>query len=346
MFRYFTGERAPEGQSSTLIKAAILLIVVPDKKTDYVALFSGQTLADGRPIEVIQAMWSEFLVAATPTGESGLNCLVHLCGLAGKRTFVPDFLLVRSEVRGVHTTQDYRNSLYGLMYSNVPSVNSLHSIYCFLERPVVQAELNRLASTLGPEVFPVVRQSFFASHREMMYGDTFPAVVKVGHAHAGYGKMKLPDHHMMEDFRTVLALGDSYVTAEPFLDGEYDLRVQYIRGSPLRVFERRSVSGNWKTNTGSSDVQEVPAGEITETHKMWAHHACTLFGGLDICTVDAIHDRKTDKDVIMEVNGTSSGFGPNHSAEDMDALRQLVLHRMNQALTSGYTNPSFGELVL
>jgi hypothetical protein len=36
------------------------------------------------------------------------------------------------------------------------------------------------------------------------YGFTFPAVVKVGSAHAGAGKMQITDHHQMSDFRSVL----------------------------------------------------------------------------------------------------------------------------------------------
>jgi hypothetical protein len=94
------------------------------------------------------------------------------------------------------------------MFANVPSVNSLHSIYCMLERPVVQAELNRLQQELGREQFRLVEQQYFASHREMMCSTPFPVVVKVGHAHAGYGKMRVPDHHEFEDFRSVMAMTD------------------------------------------------------------------------------------------------------------------------------------------
>ena len=195
---------------------------------------------------------------------------------------------------------------------------------------MVQGELNRLGATLGHHAFPVVEQSFFSSHRELMYGNTFPAVVKVGHAHAGFGKMKIEDHHQMADFRSVMAVTGQYVSAEPFLHGAYDLRIQYIRGSRVRVFKRESISGGWKTNTGSSHLTEVSADEIDPLHISWAEHASTIFGGLDICTVDAIHDTNSNKDVIMEINGTSSGFSPIDVDEDMAAIRQLVLERMNE----------------
>jgi len=116
--------------------------------------------------------------------------------------------------------------------------------------------------------------------------------------------MRLADHHEFEDFRSVMAMTDGkYCTAEPFVDGEYDLRLQKI-GQRYRAYTRRSVSGNWKTNTGSSVIEEVA---VTDEYRRWLDGAAQMFGGLDICTVDAIHDRATGREVIFEVNGTSSG---------------------------------------
>ena len=304
-------------------------------------------------------MWSEFVASFSPDYNGGSVCHVTLMNKKKNRTFKPDLLLVRSEIRGVLPEQDFRDTIFALMYSNVPSVNSLHSIYCFLERPVVQVELNRLAAELGPDVFPLVHQSFFSSHREFMYGDIFPAVVvgdfflfslllllslplspsltldtniyspKMGHI---YGKIKIEDHKQMADFRSVLAVTGQYCTAEPFLHGSYDLRIQYIRGSRVRVFKRESISGDWRTNTGSAHMTEVPTEEVFSVHVAWAEHASTFFGGLDICTVDALHDSKTGKDVIIEVNGSSSGFSPFGVEEDMAAVRSLVVDRMNDTI--------------
>jgi hypothetical protein len=76
------------------------------------------------------------------------------------------------------------------------------------------------------------------SNLEQLIGPSkFPGVVKVGHAHAGMGKMKIHDHHDFEDFSSVMALSNDYVTAEPFYEGVYDIRIQKI-GDRYRAFKR------------------------------------------------------------------------------------------------------------
>ena len=93
--------------------------------------------------------------------------------------------------------------------------------------------------------------------------------------------MIINDHHGFNDFASVMALSQDYVTGEAFLDGEYDLRIQKI-GNHYRVFKRQSVSGTWKTNTGTSLMEEI---ELTDKYKMWADEASQMFGGLDILAV-------------------------------------------------------------
>jgi len=176
------------------------------------------------------------------------------------------------------------------------------------------------------ERFRLVPQSYFASYKEFFYGNTFPAVVKVGSAHAGFGKMKIANHKDMEDFKSVLAVADKYCTAEPFIEGKYDLRIQKI-GSHYRAFKRMSISGTWKTNTQSSHVEEI---EVKPEYKFWADEAAKMFGGLDILTVDAIHNIKDGKEYIMEVNGTSTGLLPGRQAEDDAHIRDLVLSKIEQ----------------
>lgn len=82
-----------------------------------------------------------------------------------------------------------------------------------------------------------------------------------------------------------------YLTGEPFLKGEYDLRIQRI-GEHVRVMSRHTLSGAWKTNTGSSHLSEttLTTGEVqvTPQFKAWSDAAAQLFGGLDIFALDAL----------------------------------------------------------
>jgi len=141
--------------------------------------------------------------------------------------------------------------------------------------------------------------------------------------------MKITDHHQMSDFRSVLQMmPGEHCTVEPFIVGEADLRIQKI-GRHYRAFRRMDISGNWKTNTGTSVMDQI---ECSERYQRWADEASQLFGGLDILTVDAIVEEGTGKEVILEVNGTSSGLHPDCAAEDNQHIVELLLERMNSTL--------------
>ena len=120
-----------------------------------------------------------------------------------------------------------------------------------------------------------------------------------------------------------------YCTAEPYVPGAFDVRIQKIGHDHYRAYRRMTVSGNWKTQTGCAMIEEV---ELTAQYKTWIDEASRMLGGLDICTVDVIHDEKTDKEYILEVNGTSSGLLPDHADEDNGFIRDVVLEKMNRVL--------------
>lgn len=144
----------------------------------------------------------------------------------------------------------------------------------------------------------------------------------ISHAH-----VQIMDHHQMSDFRSVLAMmPHEHCFAEPFIEGECDLRIQKI-GTNYRAFRRTGIAGEWKTNTGTA-LMELVACE--PRWKGWADAAAGLFGGLDILTVDAIIEEGTGKELILEVNGTSSGLHPDYADEDNQHIANLVLSRLNE----------------
>eukprot|EP00440_Ansanella_granifera_P071887 gb/GFBE01078012.1/.p1 GENE.gb/GFBE01078012.1/~~gb/GFBE01078012.1/.p1 ORF type:complete len:349 (+),score=79.94 gb/GFBE01078012.1/:1-1047(+) len=342
MFRaLFQGQERPAGSMAENSAAGALkpvkLLVIQADDYDWPTILKGATLKDGRPIVVYQTGWPDIGVHAD-TYSSARIC-VDILKFAktatppegyfpGRRvTIQPDFVLVRNEVKTPNF--DGRNRLNGLLFADVPAMNSLESILMFCERPAVQGRLYRLERQLGKDVFPVVPSHFCSSSRSLMYGYTFPAVVKVGSAHAGAGKMIIKDHRQMSDFRSVLdMMPDEHCMVEPFIQSQGDLRIQKI-GSNYRAFKRVGISGEWKTNTGTSIMDEV---ECTERYKKWADAAAEMFGGLDILTVDAIVEEETGSELILEVNGTSSGLHPDKAEEDNTFIKELLLQKMNAAL--------------
>ena len=64
----------------------------------------------------------------------------------------------------------------------------------------------------------------------------------------------------------------AYCCAEPFVEGSHDLRIQKI-GSHYRAFKRTSMSGDWKTNTGTSTVEDV---ELLPRYKCWVDEASAM----------------------------------------------------------------------
>ncbi|XP_017486949.1 PREDICTED: synapsin-like isoform X1 [Rhagoletis zephyria] len=82
------------------------------------------------------------------------------------RSFRPDFVLIRQPPRD--GSNDYRSTLIGLKYGGVPSINSLHSIYQFQDKPWVFAHLLQLQRRLGRDAFPLIEQTFFPNARDLV----------------------------------------------------------------------------------------------------------------------------------------------------------------------------------
>jgi len=296
------------------------LLVIDDQNTDWSKYFRGKKIHTDWDVRVEQAEFKELSVTAS--SEGGVTCSLPGARGAKPSSFKPDFLLVRQNLRDAG--EDHRNLLLGLRYGGVPSINSLESIHSFQDKPWVYAHLLNIQRRLGKDAFPLIEQTFYPNHKEMVRAqDRFPCVFKIGHAHGGLGKVRVDNQGSFQDLASVVAVSTHYCTVEEFVDAKYDLHIFKI-GDHYKALMRKSLSGNWKTNVGQSILEEVP---VQDKYRIWIDQVSEMFGGLALCSLEALV-AKDGREVIIEVNDCALSLMGESQEEDRRHMADLVLAMM------------------
>lgn len=91
---------------------------------------------------------------------------------------------------------------------------------------------------------------------------------------------------------------------------------------------RKSISGSWKANIGSSVLEQIP---ITDRYKKWMDEVSAIFGGLDIVVLEAVADRE-GREIIYEVSGSWMTLMGETQEEDRKLIADLLCNKMSTAL--------------
>lgn len=304
------------------------LLVIDTEDHNWYKIFENEAI-NGSDIVVEQAQWKDLEVTSYSDSGPYIDLFpadnpIENTKQYQKRVFKPDFLLVRNVVKGPLPGQNYSSKLFGLLHEGLPAVNSLKSIYMCLERPVVYGELKKVEKKLGDKSFKLIDQTFYSHFRTAIITPSYPNVIKVGHSHSGLGKMKLQNSDQFEDLISIIALQDTYFSAEPFIESSYELRLQKI-GSFYRAFKRSSF--DWKINRTTPMIEDV---ELEPKYKLWLDECSKIFGGLDLFALDVLVT-PDGKEILLELNDTGAGMNYKPQ-EDNIHVKDVVIDKMTKLL--------------
>ncbi|CAG0883298.1 unnamed protein product [Cyprideis torosa] len=309
------------------------LLVIDGPNTDWSKYFRGRKLPGDYDIRVEQAEFQELSIHCSSETGTTVSMGVQRGSSKVVRSFRPDFVLMRQNLKDAG--EDHKNILLGLKFGDVPCVNSLTSIYNFQDKPWVFAHLLDLQRKLGKDNFPLIEQNYYPNWKEMASIPRFPVVLKIGHAHNGLGKVRVENAPDFQDLSSVVAVADCFCTTEPYIDAKYDIHVQKI-GSNYKAFMRKSMCGSWKTNLGSSLLEQIP---VTDKWKMWMDNVAEIFGGLDLCSIEAVVGQD-GREYIIEVNDSSLPLLGESQEEDRKHISDLVMQKMQHLFLHGITSGS------
>ncbi|KHJ94127.1 Synapsin, ATP binding domain protein [Oesophagostomum dentatum] len=146
---------------------------------------------------------------------------------------------------------------------------------------------------------------------------TFPVVISVNEGYQGIGKIKVNNSEELCDVEGMLQImgkGDTEVQVEPYVELKYDLHVQKI-GHDIKTFLRRGISKNWKSNVGSSVLEQIPT---NDRHRQYLQAICEHVGRMSICSIDILVS-KDGREYVHNVNDVIALFGESQEDDRRNA---------------------------
>eukprot|EP00005_Dracoamoeba_jomungandri_P004121 CAMPEP_0174254486 /NCGR_PEP_ID=MMETSP0439-20130205/3798_1 /TAXON_ID=0 /ORGANISM="Stereomyxa ramosa, Strain Chinc5" /LENGTH=366 /DNA_ID=CAMNT_0015336089 /DNA_START=8 /DNA_END=1105 /DNA_ORIENTATION=+ len=306
------------------------LLVIGSSRINYYEVFKDCTVL-GEKVEVDQCRWEEMSICSfadcstlVVTIDASPNPIKGT-PQESTRVFHPNFVLLRAGCRGNART-DWRFKLSVLAHNNVPSVNSIQSFWNSQDKAILYGKLLAVKQKMGGfKNFPLIPQTAYSDWKSAGFPPDTPAVAKIGTASGGLGKMKIETTGQWDDFCSISQMQNQFFASEPFIDWEYDIRVQKI-GSHYRAFRR--TSKHWKSNVDiATKTEDI---EVEDRYKIWIDAGANECG-MDICAMDII--TQGDQEYILELNSSAIGLHGDHTEEDCEYIKELVLRRMKEAFS-------------
>ena len=192
------------------------------------------------------------------------DCNVRYCQLQTSQWFLDSSKLVVCDAQGITEIDGvlwrvgalrphhlHRAVLEMIRLSSVPCVNSPESLLRGFDRLSMHNEMKRLGI---PQIEQVITTG---TNALKLLAPKLPCVMKIGNYHAGYGKMKVETAEQFADAKDLSFVADDYITIEPFIDYERDIRCLVIDEN-LWAMERRGQTWKANTETISHKIIDVP----------------------------------------------------------------------------------------
>ena len=153
-------------------------------------------------------------------------------------------------VGAIKPQPEHRHALELIRMAGIPCLNPATILLKGYDRLSMLNELREAG--LPVQVFSVALGERML---DLLHPD-FPAVLKVGNFHGGFGKIRVENEGQWADARDMAFVTSDYATLEPYIDYTRDIRCLAV-GDQIWAMARRGVT--WKANTQTQEYQIIRA---------------------------------------------------------------------------------------